>query len=112
MVCNFKIFKSIERINSEDKAREHFDSQVSASMNSIQKKLGKEYRIDNSITINSALDEILNDLDVSLTCGGKNPNASITEIMYTFNESVKRLNLEDKKYLLVRDVLPVEYLHI
>jgi hypothetical protein len=115
MVCNFtfsKLLKLDGRIQNADKAREIFDSEVSASMESIKRKLGKEYRIDNSTTVNSALHEILEDLDVALTCGGNNPNYSTSEILYTFNESVKRLNLEDKRYLQVKDVLAEEYLHL
>jgi hypothetical protein len=106
MVCNFKL---AERIDNADKAREDFDSEVSKTIDSIQKKFGKEYNIDNAITINSALNEILRDFDVSLACSGNKHNYS--ERIHIFDEAIKRLDLEKKRYLQVKDVLSEEYLH-
>jgi len=87
-----------------------FEEDISRSMESIKNKMGKEYRIKNNATVEQAVNQIYDDLDVSLVmCSDK---AHVNQRLKVVSEAMKRLGVydEDVRTKKVSDFLSPEYL--
>lgn len=86
-----------------------FEQDVVQAMESIKNKMGKEYRRDKNITVEVAVKEIYDDLDVSLLGA---PSSHSRERVIVVGEAMNRLKVydSDASKKKVSEFLPSQYL--
>ncbi|NIO44143.1 MAG: hypothetical protein GTN36_01115 [Candidatus Aenigmarchaeota archaeon] len=87
------------------RAKYDFEEDVSRVIDSIKNKMGKEYRIDASVTVGKALSEIWGNLDIALLGASKE---HIAQRINVVNAAIDRLGFDREKK--VSEVLGPEYL--
>jgi hypothetical protein len=80
-----------------------FKQDVSRCVESLKRGLGKEYRIDNDVTVGTALDNIIDNLD-AVFCG------RIANRLPVINAAVDELGLHKIRQEKVRGYIPLKYL--
>ena len=72
-----------------------FNKDVAEVIESIKKKMGKEYRFDNNVTVGKAVEEIYEDLDWKLALANNQEHAR--KRLEVVGEAMERLKVYDEK---------------